>query len=62
MLYNIEKKQKQTMLTCATCPYMDKKTLLCSGINKACFEYDEKTDTIIDGITKLPLNLNEKEN
>lgn len=61
MLYNIEQNEKQSVLTCANCQYFDKKTLLCSGINKACFEYDEKTDTIIDGVTKLPLNLN-KEN
>ena len=58
MLYNIEQNKKQSVLTCADCQYFDKKTLLCSGINKACFEYDEKTDTIIDGVTKLPLNLN----
>ena len=62
MLYNIEKKKIQNALLCAKCPHQDKKTLDCNGLNKACFEYDEKTDTIIDGVTKLPLNLNKKEN
>ena len=36
-------------------PYYDSKKNRCNGIGKACFEYDEKTQTIIDPVTKLPL-------
>ena len=35
----------------------DSKLKKCNGLNKTCFEYDEKTNTIIDGVTKMPVQL-----
>lgn len=57
MLYNIDKNDIQTNVMCIKCKYFDKKTHKCNGIGKVCFEYDKKTKTIIDPITKLPLKL-----
>lgn len=57
MLYNIELKKVQGSIDCLSCPHFDKYKKKCNGIGKACFEYDPKTQVIIDPITKLPLNL-----
>ena len=57
MLYNKELKKVQTNADCITCTYFDKKKKKCNGIGKNCFEYDEKTKTAIDTITKLPIKL-----
>lgn len=64
MLLNIDKERKQVNSDCLTCPYFDKVKKKCSGIGKRCFEFDEKTGTIYDPITKLPLKINKlkKEN
>ena len=55
MLYNIEKKKVMRPTDCILCSHYDKKQKKCNGIGKACFEYDELTKTVIDGVTKLPL-------
>lgn len=57
MLYNIEKKQIKNTSHCLECKYFDKALHRCSGIGKVCFEYDEKTQTLIDTTTGLPLKL-----
>lgn len=57
MLYNLKKRRIKKATDCASCPYFDKATKKCSGMNKNCFLYDEKTKTIVDGITKLPLKI-----
>jgi len=57
MLYNILKKKTQEITDCLKCPYFDLKLKQCSGLNKVCFEFDEKTNTVINGITKMPLDL-----
>lgn len=57
MIYNIKKKKVKKSVDCLTCPYFDREKKKCNGIGKICFEYDEKTRTIIDPITKLPLKL-----
>ena len=57
MIYDIDNKKIHNALDCLDCPYFDKKLKKCGGIGKRCFEYDEKTRTIIDPITKLPLKL-----
>ena len=57
MLFNIEQKKIKNTTHCLECKYRDKQTNKCSGIGKVCFEYDEKTQTILDPITKLPLKL-----
>lgn len=59
MLYNIEQKKAQSYYDCYNCPYYDKAVKKCNGLNKCCFTYDKKTNTIIDGVTKLPLQLKE---
>lgn len=60
MLYNhgLGKVQKPT--DCITCPYFNQTLKKCEGLNKNCFLYDEKTQTIIDGVTKLPLKIKTK--
>lgn len=55
MLYNKDEKKVQQMIDCLTCKYFDKQKKRCYGIGKCCFEYDEKTKTCIDNITKLPI-------
>lgn len=57
MLYNIEKKKIKEFSDCFNCKHYDTIKKQCSGINKACFEYDPKTRTIIDGVTKMPIKL-----
>jgi hypothetical protein len=57
MLYNIELNKVRTKVDCQTCKYFDRRTKDCKGIGKCCFEYNEKTRTIFDPITKLPLKL-----
>lgn len=57
MIYNIDKKEIQSDKLCFGCKYYNEKTRLCSGIGKVCLEFDEKTQTIIDPITKLPLKI-----
>ena len=59
MLFNIEKRAKKKATDCINCPYFDKVTKKCNGLNKNCFLYDEKTQTIIDGVTGLPLKIKE---
>lgn len=55
MLYNKNLKKVKASSDCITCPNFDKKLKKCNGIGKVCFEYDEKTKTIFDSITKLPI-------
>lgn len=55
MIFNINTKKVKNDLDCLTCPYFDRYYKKCNGIGKVCFEYDEKTMTIIDPVTKLPL-------
>lgn len=57
MLYNKTLKKTRQQADCLTCDYFDKTYLRCKGIGKNCFEYDEKTKTAIDPITKLPIKL-----
>lgn len=54
MLYNTEKKKIKGTGDCFSCPMWENRTKTCRGLNKVCFEYDPKTQTIIDGNTKLP--------
>lgn len=58
MLYNKSKNKIQTNSDCITCPFFDKKKKKCEGIGKNCFEFDKKTQTVIDPITKLPIRIN----
>lgn len=57
MLYNIEQKKVQSFFDCYRCSYYDITLKKCNGLNKCCFIYDEKTKTIIDGVTKMPLDI-----
>lgn len=54
MIYNTRLKKIKVITDCPTCPQFDGRTKTCKGLNKICFEYDPKTQTIIDGKTKLP--------
>ena len=55
MLYNKDLKKIQATKQCMSCELFDKKRKKCNGIGKICFEYDEKTQTVIDPITRLPI-------
>ena len=55
MFYNIEKNKIQKSIDCQSCSYLNKKNKKCMGLGKCCFEYDEKTMTCIDPVTKLPI-------
>ena len=57
MLYNNKLKAIHKATDCLTCRCFDKAKKKCGGIGKVCFEYDEKTKTAIDPITKLPIKL-----
>lgn len=55
MLYNKDLKRVIRFTDCLNCEHFDKRLKVCQGANKVCFEYDEKTQTCIDGITKKPI-------
>lgn len=57
MLYNIELDKKQNYMDCWTCPYYNERMHQCEGLNKCCFEFDEKTQTCIDGVTRMPIRI-----
>ena len=57
MLYNLLENRVKKATDCISCPYFDKTTKACGGINKNCYLYDEKTKTVIDGVTGLPLKI-----
>lgn len=57
MLYNILTKKVINLIDCNSCDKFDKKLKKCNGLNERCFEFDTKTKTIIDGVTKMPVNL-----
>ena len=54
MLYNTALKKIKAVTDCPLCPHFDKRLKKCNGLNRVCFEYYPKTQTIIDGNTKLP--------
>ena len=55
MLYNVEKGKANKTGYCITCPHFDRVKKECKGIGKNCFEYDPKTKTIFDPLTRLPI-------
>ena len=57
MLFNKETMQVWKNTDCLYCKYFDQKTKKCSGYGKNCFEYDPKTKTAIDPITKMKVKL-----
>lgn len=57
MLYNKDLKKAKTNKDCLVCQHFDKKKKRCFGIGKVCFEFDPKTRTAFDPITKLPIKL-----
>lgn len=57
MLYNKSLKKVQTNIDCLKCQYFDMNNKKCKGIGKNCFEFDPKTRTAIDPVTKLPIRL-----
>lgn len=57
MLYNVEKKKIRESVDCVLCDKFNRTTKTCEGFGKVCFEYDEKTKTIVDPITKLPISI-----
>lgn len=54
MIYDMDRKKIHNSLDCLDCQYFDKRLKKCGGLGKRCNEYDFKTMTVIDYITKLP--------
>ena len=61
MLYNNDLKKINKPTNCMTCQWFDKENKRCKGLGKTCFEFDEKTQTCIDPITKMPIILKGEE-
>ena len=57
MLYNIKRKKIQNSLDCLNCEHFDKTLKKCKGYGKRCFEFDPKTMTIIDPVTRVPIKV-----
>ena len=57
MLFDIKEKRPHKATDCICCKYFDTKTKECKGIGKQCFLYDERTRTIIDATTGLPIKI-----
>ena len=57
MLYKKSEKRIRTSKDCINCSCFDTRLKKCNGIGKECFEYDEKTQTVIDPITKLAIKI-----
>ena len=57
MLFNLKLNKVQASSQCITCPHFDKTQKKCFGIGKCCAEYDPKTRTVIDPVTKMPLKV-----
>lgn len=55
MLYNKNLKKVMASSDCITCPHFDRKNKKCNGIGLICFEYDSKTKTAYDPVSKLPI-------
>ena len=57
MLYKRTDRRVRTSKDCITCPCFNVRLKKCNGIGKECFEYDEKTQTVIDPITNLAIKI-----
>ena len=57
MLYNIEQKKIKTNADCLNCEHFDRFSKKCKGIGKVCFEYDIKTNKIVDPVTKKTITI-----
>lgn len=57
MLYNKRLRKIWKTSDCVMCPYLDKRKKKCLGIGVNCFEFDEKTRTALDPVTKLPIKI-----
>ena len=57
MLFNLKEKRVKKATDCNSCPYFDKITKKCEGMNICCYLYDKATKTVIDGKTGLPLKI-----
>lgn len=60
MLYNKERGRAKATSDCFTCKYFNQVKKRCEGIGKNCFEYDPKTMTVYDPITKMPIKIKGK--
>ena len=57
MLFNRNLNKIKQPIDCMSCEFFDKTQKKCNGLGRVCFEFDPKTQTCIDPITKLPINL-----
>lgn len=62
MLYNIDLEKVKTSIDCINCGYFDKVSKKCKGFGVVCFEFDDKTNTLLDPITRMPINLDKLKN
>jgi hypothetical protein len=59
MLYNVKNKKLKTSVDCLNCQHFDKFYKKCNGFGKVCFEYDKKTNKIVDPVTKKTITIKE---
>ena len=52
MLYNTKTQAVKKSTDCLACEFWDTALKKCSGLGEVCFEYDPKTNKIIDAKTK----------
>ena len=63
MLYDTKLGRPHNYLDCEQCARYNKRLQKCEGgYNVQCFEFDPYTQTVIDGVTKLPLRLEDIHN
>lgn len=61
MLYNKQLKRNTTSVDCLTCKCYNKKEKKCEGLGIICNEIDPFTNTLMDAVTGLPIDIKNKE-
>jgi len=62
MLFNTKLNKVHCFTDCLKCEKFDEQTLKCRGLGQICYEYDPLTQTVFDGVTRLPISKIKKEN
>ena len=62
MLYNKELKRTITIIDCLECKCYNRRKKQCEGLGIVCNEIDPLTNTLIDSVTGLPINIDNNEN
>ena len=60
MIYNKELDRVIKLQDCLSCEHFSRREKQCKGFGTCCFEMDELTNTILDPVTGLPIEINIK--